>query len=286
MANYSDIKKIRDKYSWFTLGEKVGLLERQANGTWSSVTESDKTLRIHVTKMADPLVQNSEYTYSYGANSIPNDSFEVDTNDWTADVGKWSTTKQVENNETYRLSYYAKTGTEQLGLPKVEVINLTDAGSTILEYVQPISVGDWTLYKHLFQVTSDDDGVSSVQIKLYNLYGNVAEHSTTVGYDGTHSIKSYANTDATNIVFFDSVKLEKRSQETGINHLEQEPEIPRQFHQGLVYKAISEFYRDPRNMNLEAAQYYEAEYEKIIREAKKFSRKQHISTGYITPRDF
>ena len=50
MTTYYDINKIRDKYAWFTLGEKVGLLEKQANGLWNSVTEDNKILRIHVTK--------------------------------------------------------------------------------------------------------------------------------------------------------------------------------------------------------------------------------------------
>lgn len=288
MTTYYDINKIRDKYAWFTLGEKVGLLEKQANGLWNSVTEDNKILRIHVTKMADPLVQNSEYTYTFSGNLIENYDFEENYDGWEPNAlapGVWSTAKTLENNATYKISYYAKSDGTELGLPRIQITNLTDGGSAVLNYTQPVSIGNWSLYNHLFQVSGDDNGSSVVTIELSDLYGNVATPSQE-GHSGSNSIKSYDNTGTGSSVNFDYVQLEKRTEVTGINHLEQEPEIPRQFHKALVYKSISEFYRDPRNMNLEAAQYYEAEYEKIVKEARKFSRKQHISTGYITPRDF
>ena len=70
------------------------------------------------------------------------------------------------------------------------------------------------------------------------------------------------------------------------DHLLQEPEIPARFHMGLVSRVLSQLYRDPRNFDEQRAQYYDMEYAKDIREGKKHSRANHISTGHIIPRDF
>lgn len=63
-------------------------------------------------------------------------------------------------------------------------------------------------------------------------------------------------------------------------------EIPEQFHEALVYKVISLGYKDPRNLNLELANYFDMEYEKAIREAKKFSRSNSSRGGFIAPQEY
>tara|TARA_R110002020_G_scaffold461809_3_gene680939 strand:+ start:226 stop:645 length:420 start_codon:yes stop_codon:yes gene_type:complete len=63
-------------------------------------------------------------------------------------------------------------------------------------------------------------------------------------------------------------------------------EIPSQFHEALVYKIISMGYKTPPNLNIELAQYFDLEYEKSIKEAKKYSRSNFIQTGMIAPVDF
>ena len=70
------------------------------------------------------------------------------------------------------------------------------------------------------------------------------------------------------------------------NHLEEEPELPKQFHMGIVYKAIADLYRTPDNLNMENAQAFELEYMKAVKKGKKYSRKNHISTGRIIGVDF
>ena len=62
--------------------------------------------------------------------------------------------------------------------------------------------------------------------------------------------------------------------------------IPAQFHETLVYKAIANGYKDPRNMKIDAAQYFDGEYEKGLREAKKFSKSNYQTTGNLKPYEF
>ena len=63
-------------------------------------------------------------------------------------------------------------------------------------------------------------------------------------------------------------------------------EIPTQFHEALAYKAIAIGYQDPRNMKIELAQYFDNEYEKICKRAKKFARSSYLTTGQIVPQEF
>ena len=62
--------------------------------------------------------------------------------------------------------------------------------------------------------------------------------------------------------------------------------IPAQFHEVIVSKAISHGYKDPRNLNIELAQFFEGEYIMGTREAKKFSKSRYRSGGVIKPHDF
>ena len=60
------------------------------------------------------------------------------------------------------------------------------------------------------------------------------------------------------------------------NHLDQVSEIPAHLHLAIAYKAIAEFYRDPRNLNPEMSAFYESEYRQLVLEGKK-----HAKRGYL-----
>ena len=62
--------------------------------------------------------------------------------------------------------------------------------------------------------------------------------------------------------------------------------IPSHFHEGIVYKAIASGYKEPRHMDLDVAQYFDNEYLKVIKEAKKFSKSNYQTTGTIKGQDF
>ena len=63
-------------------------------------------------------------------------------------------------------------------------------------------------------------------------------------------------------------------------------DIPTQFHEALAFKAIAMGYKDPRNMKIELAQYFDAEYDKVCKQAKKYARSNFQSTGQIVPQEF
>ena len=62
--------------------------------------------------------------------------------------------------------------------------------------------------------------------------------------------------------------------------------IPSRFHEYIVNKVVSIGYRDPRNMELNNSQYFEMEYEKGVKKAKKFARGNFSMIGNIVSRDF
>ena len=62
--------------------------------------------------------------------------------------------------------------------------------------------------------------------------------------------------------------------------------IPSRFHEHIVSKAIAVGYKDPRHMEIQNAQYFDAEYEKGIKKAKKFARGNYSKVGSVVPRDF
>ena len=63
-------------------------------------------------------------------------------------------------------------------------------------------------------------------------------------------------------------------------------QIPDQYHEVLVFKAIAMGYKDPRNMNIELAQYFDNEYKLGTKEAKKFSSAGYLTTGRVASQDF
>jgi hypothetical protein len=62
--------------------------------------------------------------------------------------------------------------------------------------------------------------------------------------------------------------------------------IPTQFHEALVFKVLAMGYKTPPAMDVNIAQYFDMEYEKIIKQAKKFARSNYIQTGMIVPQEF
>ena len=63
-------------------------------------------------------------------------------------------------------------------------------------------------------------------------------------------------------------------------------EIPEQFHETVLLKVIAAGYKDPRNLQIEMAQYFDQEYNLGVKEAKKFSRSNYQTTGQIRPQEF
>ena len=62
--------------------------------------------------------------------------------------------------------------------------------------------------------------------------------------------------------------------------------IESKYHKTIVNKVIAMGYQDPRNKDLQSAQYFDQLYERDIKRAKKFSKGQIVSTGRIIPQDF
>ena len=62
--------------------------------------------------------------------------------------------------------------------------------------------------------------------------------------------------------------------------------IPSRFHEYIVSKVISFGYKDPRNLNINNADYFTLEYTRGVRKAKKFTRSNYIKTGRIVAQDF
>jgi hypothetical protein len=63
-------------------------------------------------------------------------------------------------------------------------------------------------------------------------------------------------------------------------------EIPEQFHETILLKVIATGYKDPRNLQIDMAQYFDQEYNLGVKEAKKFSRSNYGTTGHIRPQEF
>tara|TARA_R100001510_G_scaffold57037_1_gene63902 strand:- start:1829 stop:2575 length:747 start_codon:yes stop_codon:yes gene_type:complete len=64
------------------------------------------------------------------------------------------------------------------------------------------------------------------------------------------------------------------------------PEIPTMYHEALTYKAIAQGYKEKRNQDFQAAQYFDNEYLLAVKKAKKRARSNNIITGHIVPHSF
>ena len=64
-------------------------------------------------------------------------------------------------------------------------------------------------------------------------------------------------------------------------------EIPEQFHESLVWRAIAAGYEIPPNQNMQAAMYFEAKYQKAVKDARKWKQLgRQGGTSFIRPMDF
>ena len=63
-------------------------------------------------------------------------------------------------------------------------------------------------------------------------------------------------------------------------------QIPAQFHEVIINKVIAGGYKDPRNMEIKLAQYFDSEYAIGVKEAKKYSKSNYQATGTIKQQDF
>ena len=63
-------------------------------------------------------------------------------------------------------------------------------------------------------------------------------------------------------------------------------QIPGEYHEALVYKVIAMGYKDPRQMDIKIAQYFDSEYMIAVKQGKKFSKSNYTDLGYVVPQDF
>ena len=97
------------------------------------------------------------------------------------------------------------------------------------------------------------------------------------------------NSDWTSITAVKATRIYAISRDSDININELTNtflQIPGQYHEVLTYKAIAMGYKDPRNLNIEAAQYFDMEYEKGVKEGKKFAKSDYIDIGSVRQQDF
>ena len=65
------------------------------------------------------------------------------------------------------------------------------------------------------------------------------------------------------------------------NVTEEKTEIPLRYHEGLVYKVIANGYKEPRNQKMDVAQYFDKEYEIVLKKAKKQARSNMQTNGFV-----
>ena len=63
-------------------------------------------------------------------------------------------------------------------------------------------------------------------------------------------------------------------------------QIPEQFHEVIVNKAIASGYKKGKGFNIEKARFFDEEYMISLKEAKKYARSNYTTTGNIQPHDF
>ena len=79
----------------------------------------------------------------------------------------------------------------------------------------------------------------------------------------------------------------RKAAQFSANDLTLVSELPTQFHEALTMKVISDLYKLPgETFNLKLASYFDMEYEKQVREGKKYAKRSFQRTGYIQQWDF
>ena len=113
-----------------------------------------------------------------------------------------------------------------------------------------------------------------------NRLGIVEDGTTVTKNNVTQNYVSV--TEAKEIRIFATAKANRFAEDS----VTDKPQIPEQFHEGLAFKAIAMGYKDPRNMDVNLAQYFDTEYEKVLRAGKKYSRSQRRRGGIIIPHEY
>ena len=84
----------------------------------------------------------------------------------------------------------------------------------------------------------------------------------------------------------DKIRILYRSKpEKLTSTLSASPDIPSQFHKGIMYRVMEQI--SARKGDYKGAQYYQIEYEKCVKMAKEYANKGRDSTSYrVVPDDF
>tara|TARA_Y100001938_G_scaffold112032_1_gene153429 strand:+ start:185 stop:580 length:396 start_codon:yes stop_codon:yes gene_type:complete len=67
---------------------------------------------------------------------------------------------------------------------------------------------------------------------------------------------------------------------------DEKQEIPKRFHESLVWKVVSEGYMDPRNLNVNSATFFDQQYQISVKRAKHRARSGMVTNGFIKQVDF
>ena len=76
------------------------------------------------------------------------------------------------------------------------------------------------------------------------------------------------------------------TEDANVNASGGQTSFPVQFVNAIPYKVIAEGYKSGTNQNIQLAQYFDFEYEKLVKEAKKFVRSNYVSTGHLVPHPY
>ena len=83
-----------------------------------------------------------------------------------------------------------------------------------------------------------------------------------------------------------SINLDAPTTGSNYDALTDTPGIPLQFHEALAFKIIAQGYEDPRNQNLQNAQYFKMKYDERVREAKKYAKRGMQRDAYVKPVEY
>ena len=97
----------------------------------------------------------------------------------------------------------------------------------------------------------------------------------------THNWISPTTTGSKHVIFVSRLANEF----TGAS-LSEASEVPVQFHETIVSKAIANGYKIPGSFNLEAAQFFDTEYERGVREGKKYAKRHHTRVVQAVGRSY
>ena len=126
-------------------------------------------------------------------------------------------------------------------------------------------------YYYFIDTHSSGEKIAIVEKGTVTKNGHTSEYKT-IQKAGTNVLKIrgvFTDTDLTSALAYESYS-----------------NIPTRFHEHIVSKVICLGYRDPRHFDLKICQFFEQEYEKGVKKAKKFARGNYITTGNIVPQDY